>query len=181
MSEIVLGNYTYRVVAEKLNITSNEVTVRMPGAPTPEPTGTPKPYNGYAWTKYNCMYFSAPRANKAYKVGEIPGNTLLNVIRLEYDNGDTAWAYVASDDGAYVGYVRNNALRYVSNTNTATNKLRIPLIIAPKPSTSSPRPKFREKAQFKRTICTRNKPRYATFIRLRARYKFASANSVQQC
>lgn len=123
MSEIVLGNYTYRVVAEKLNITSNEVTVRMPGAPTPEPTGTPKPYNGYAWTKYNCMYFSAPRANKAYKVGEIPGNTLLNVIRLEYDNGDTAWAYVASDDGAYVGYVRNNALRYVSNTNTATNKL----------------------------------------------------------
>ena len=31
MSEIVLGNYTYRVVAEKLNITSNEVTVRMPG------------------------------------------------------------------------------------------------------------------------------------------------------
>jgi|GEM_PF-1976886 len=59
--------------------------------------------------------------------------------------------------------------------------LRIPLIIAPKPSTSSPRPKFREKAQFKRTICTRNKPRYATFIRLRARYKFASANSVQQC
>ena len=42
-------------------------------------------------------------------------------------------------------------------------------------------PKFREKAQFKRTVCTRNKPRYATFIRLRARYKFASANSVQQC
>ena len=42
-------------------------------------------------------------------------------------------------------------------------------------------PKFRKKAQFKRTVCTRNKPRYATFIRLRARYKFASANSVQQC
>jgi len=42
-------------------------------------------------------------------------------------------------------------------------------------------PKFREKAQFKRIVCTRNKPRYATFIRLRARYKFASANSVQQC
>ena len=42
-------------------------------------------------------------------------------------------------------------------------------------------PKFRERAQFKRTVCTRNKPRYATFIRLRARYKFASANSVQQC
>ena len=63
----------------------------------------------------------------------------------------------------------------------AKGELRIPLIIAPKPSTSSPRPKFREKAQFKRTICTRNKPRYATFIRLRARYKFASANSVQQC
>ena len=40
---------------------------------------------------------------------------------------------------------------------------------------------FREIAQFKRTVCARNKPRYTTFIRLRARYKFASANSVQQC
>ena len=75
---------------------------------------------------------------------------------------------------------------YYTNTTRKTileaiSEFRIPLIIAPKPSTSSPRPKFREKAQFKRTICTRNKPRYATFIRLRARYKFASANSVQQC
>ena len=96
-----------------------------------------------------------------------------NVCFAKGDYYATEHAVVVTDQGFY-----NSRFLYHLLVN---KNLRIPLIIAPKPSTSSPRPKFREKAQFKRTICTRNKPRYATFIRLRARYKFASANSVQQC
>ena len=100
-------NWYFRIVAKNFNATSDEIVVYLP-----ETEPTPRPYNGYAKTKFNCSYFSIPQWGDAYKLGVISQGVRLNVLQIEEDDDGTKWAYVVTDDGTCAGYVRNSALQY---------------------------------------------------------------------
>ena len=95
--------YRYRVIVD--GKISNEVTAQVLNP-------TPRPYNGYAKTKFNCSYFSIPQSGDAYKLGVISQGVRLNVLQIEEDDDGIKWAYVVTNDGTCAGYVRNSALQY---------------------------------------------------------------------